>query len=104
MTIYNNRGDAYGTHTAIAAYNCTCSALTATEMVEIAKFTSVAEATRSTTVSIWDHTVTINHLKGGAPLILHKGAALSVHGWGTIATVYRVSFQWAELDAATYLP
>jgi len=103
MRVHNNRGDGYGTHTAIAAYNCTCTALTATEMVEIAKFTCSRDAIASTAVSIYDLSYTINHFRN-APIILQKGAALSTHAWGGTAPVYRVSFQWAELDAATYLP
>ena len=103
MRVHNNRGDGYGTHTAIAAYNCTCTALTGTEMVEIASWACAGNAMAATSLSIFDHSYTINHFRN-APIILQKGAALSLHAWGSTAPVYRVSFQWAELDSATYLP
>ena len=73
-------------------------------MVEVAAFHTRSNSASSTEVSINNHTVIVNHLKQGAPIILYKGAALSSHAWSATAPTYRVTFQWAELDAATYLP
>ena len=84
--ILNNRGDLYDNQTATAGYTASGADLGATEWVELASYhtrTSGGSNTplRNTSSGIWDNTIHINHLKDSAPIVLYKGASLSVQTW-----------------------
>ena len=104
--IINNRSDAYGMQTASLVYTVTSSVLLqASEWVEIGYWRSRAETIEATEHGFSDHSITINHLKEGAPIILQRGASISTTAWSaTTAVTTLVVFQWAELDASAYLP
>ena len=104
--IINNRSDAYGMQTASMVYTVTSSALLqASEWCEIGYWHARTETIEATEHGFSDHTITVNHLKEGAPIILQRGASISVTAHSaTTAITTIVVFTWAELDASAYLP
>lgn len=101
MTILNNRSDGYDTQTAQAIYTVTEADI---DFTEIGSWHWRGNAAANTYNAFKNNSIVVNHLKKGAPIILYQGATLSVNCFSATASKVRVTFQWAELDAATYLP
>lgn len=101
MTILNNRTDVYGTQTAQALYTVGESDI---DHAEIASWHFRSAATDITNNAWKNHSVVVNHLKKGAPIVLYQGSSLSVCSFCAVAPYLRVTFTWAELDVSTYLP
>ncbi len=105
MTITNNRSDLFGTETARAIYGGTSAAVAATEFVELVTWGTYTGHGESTNAFFGSLTKTYNHLREGAPTILHSGASLFVYAWeGNGAALARYVFTWVELDTSTYKP
>ena len=104
--IISARSDTYNMHTASMVYTVTSSVLLqASEWVEIGFWHARMETIEATEHGFSDHTITINHLKEGAPIILQRGASLSLTAWSATTAVKTICvFTWAELDASAYLP
>ena len=104
--IISSRSDTYNMHTASMVYTVTSSALLqASEWCEIGFWKARAETIEATEHGFSDHTITVNHLKEGAPIILQRGASLSTTAASvTTAVATLVTYTWAELDASAYRP
>ena len=87
MTIHNNRSDGYGNQVATALYTVTSSALDGTgDWNEICAFHVNINSDDNANVGIGEHTVQVCHFKDMAPIILCKGASLSVQTWSSGGT------------------
>jgi len=104
LTVLNNLGVGYGNHTATALHTVTVAALDGTgDHTEARHFIHGVKGIDADAFA--DLSLTVNWLKDGAPIVLYKGSALLIYAYtGDGAGTARPVFQWAELDAATYLP